>query len=558
MTGEVERTRGQVLVVVALMMIALLGMAAVAMDIGGAYAELRHERSAADSASLAGASDTYRQGSINVGAPEWQNARTHAMQNAVDELVSSYVPGGPLPVCAGQSAPYASDIVNCPLAGTPYYVSISAPALTCTTIGGCDPIRSVQVTVRSPKHGLTFARLFGQAEWNLAVTSVAERNRGTNYAFVTLRPPKPSRASNPLCAPNCDANDDDILLDGTNTRLTVLGDMGTNTNMDLKAGATVVLSDPGSFVQHYDAYKLWSGPPADKQISQPVPDPNYPIPVPPALTDVARNFANAAAAHMTPADCTTEVGKVQANQPLYNVNAAQIATGAIVCLKPGRYGYAVGSGSVYSSVTTMIISPGVYFFDKGFMPGNNVRVIGGYEAGLPGVALVFPTTCNPDCSFAGNAVGLLALNAGDAYPSGSGTPATAAVNWDGSLVQTTGRVPLPMTLIVRNDPVCVVGTVDTTACGSNANQNKQLNLPGGGSIFVFHVQYAPTDNVKITGGSGSNGYLGQIWAWTVQYTGGSNVNLIGAQNPEPGVLRLATPCSPGAPCRNPEAVATIP
>ena len=75
-------------------------------------------------------------------------------------------------------------------------------------------------------------------------------------------------------------------------------------------------------------------------------------------------------------------------------------------------------------------------------------------------------------------------------------------------------------MIVRKDAACVVGTTDTTACGSAANQNKQLSLPGGGSLFVFGVQYAPTDNITITGGSGSDGFLGQIWAWTVQYTGG--------------------------------------
>jgi hypothetical protein len=98
----------------------------------------------------------------------------------------------------------------------------------------------------------------------------------------------------------------------------------------------------------------------------------------------------------------------------------------------------------------------------------------------------------------------------------------------------------------------------TDTCGTYANQNTLLSLPGGGSLFAFGVQYAPTDNIRITGGSGTNGYLGQIWAWTVQYTGGSNINLVGAQNPEPGVLRIATPCSPGASCTNPEATAPIP
>ena len=204
--------------------------------------------------------------------------RAHAMQNLMDELDPGFVAGDPLPTCAGDSPPYDIDIVNCQVAGTEYYISIFAPAPTCVVLGGCDAVRSVQVTVRTPRHGMTFARIFGQAEWNLPITSIAERNRGTNYSFVTLRPPKPRGSGGGACAPLCDINAEDIVLDGNDTILTVLGDMGTNTNMDLKAGATVVLSDPGSFVDRYDAYKLWFGPPPNRQISAPIPDPNYPIP----------------------------------------------------------------------------------------------------------------------------------------------------------------------------------------------------------------------------------------------------------------------------------------
>lgn len=559
-----ERARGQILVMFALVLIVLLGMAALAIDISGAYAEVRHERSAADSAALSGASDTYRQGSSTVGAPEWQNARTRAMLNLMNELDPSFVadtgPGYGLPTCAGQSSPYANDIVNCPVAGTPYYVSISAPALTCKTIGGCDPQRSVQVTVRAPKHGLSFARLFGQAEWNLPVTSVAERNRGTNYSFVTLRPPKPSRANTPLCSPNCDSNDNDIGLDGSGTLLTVLGDMGTNTNMVLTNGATVSLPDPGSVVDRYDAYKAWVGLPPDRQIPQPVQDPNYPIPAPP--TAAAMIYANAAAAHMTAALCKIEVGKVQVSYGSLPVpvNAAGVDAGTIVCLKPGLYNYTPGTGTDYSSVKTIIFSPGVYFFDEGLKPGNNLQLVGGYEAGMPGVALVFQAQCltgsAAGCEFIGNSLDVLTLNAGAAYPSGSGSTATAAVNWDGALVKTTDRVPLPMTLIVRKNPACYVAAIDP--CNVNVSQYRQLTLPGGSTNFVFGVQYAATDNVFITGGSAGDGFLGQIWAWTVKYSGGTHINLIGAQNTEPGVLRIATRCSPGEPCTNPEAFAPIP
>jgi hypothetical protein len=185
-----------------------------------------------------------------------------------------------------------------------------------------------------------------------------------------------------------------------------------------------------------------------------------------------------------------------------------------------------------------------------------MQIIGGYEPSVPGVALVFENRCNPGCEFSGNALDRLVLNAGGAYPSSTGTAPTAAVNWDGSVVQTNGRVPVPMTLIVKKNPACFVALTDP--CDVNPSQWRQLTLPGGSNSFVFFVQYAPTDNVFITGGSGSDGYLGQIWAWTVKYTGGTRITLIGSSNPEPGVLRIATPCSPGASCINPEATVVIP
>lgn len=556
-----SRQRGQVLVLFTLTLIALLGMAALAIDIAGVYVEQRTERVVADSSALAGAQDNWRDGSMVVGPPEWQRARTDAMQNLVDELT----PGAALPDCSvGGSPPYAADVVNCPLSGTPYYVSVYAPAPSCAT-GACDAIRSVQVTVRNPKHGLTFARLFGQSAWNLAITSVAERSLGTNYVFVTLRPPDPSRSNSGACAPNCDNNEKNIFLDGTNTKLTVVnGDMGTNTNMTLTNGATVSVP-AGSFVDRYDAYQNWTAPPPGKQISTPIDDPNYPVPlVPDPALRPDLIYATNAAGQMTAADCATEVANnVPSTYKNANLSATGASSGSVICFKPGEYTdpqHKVGS-QLNASVTAMVFTPGVYFFDGGLQPGNNVEVVGGYQGNSPGVAFVFPRACSPSCSFAGNSADLIALNAGDAYtgnptnPVGAGNAATAAVNWDGTRVETTSKVPLPMTLIVRPDPLCVVALTDSCP---DENQNKQLNLPGSGSLLAFGVQYAPTDNVSISGGSGSNGYLGQIWAWTVQYTGGSNINLAGAGTPKPGVLRLATACSPGAPCTNPEAGAPLP
>jgi hypothetical protein len=543
-----------VLVLFAISIIVLLGFSSLAVDLGGYLAEVRRERAVADASALAGAQDLFTAGSFAVSNTEWTKARTTAMRTAIAQLTRQQtVATAALPTCAGQSAPYTVNVVNCQIAGTRYYVSLAAPATTCAT-APCDPSRSIQLTIRNPRYMVSFGRALGQKDWNAAATSIAELTPGTNYTFVALRPPKPSRANDPRCSPDCDNNENDILLDGTNTRLTVHGDMGTNTNLNLNAGATLVV-DPGSFLYRYDAYKGWTGPPSDKQMSTPITDPGYAYPARPttalhpelvyARTDPPSKYL------LTGASCDAEILKVPA---AYAVPTGGGTAGTVACYRPGDYLDAVSSPP---GVSVVLLTPGVYFFDDGFQPGSNVKAIGGYDVSTSGVSLVFPRDCNPDCKFAGNAAGLIALNAGAAYPSGSGATPSAAVNWDGTVLQTTERNPLPLTLMVERDAGCVVGPTDPTP-PCNAGQNTQLNLPGGGSIFMFGVTFAPTDNVKIAGGSGSNGYLGRVWAWTVQYTGGSNINLTGSVNPEPGVLRIATPCTPGTTCVNPEAFAALP
>jgi hypothetical protein len=407
------------------------------------------------------------------------------------------------------------------------------------------------VTIRDPRHPVSFARLFGQSSFNAAVTSIGELSPGVNWAFVTLRPPKPSRSNSGPCAPSCDDNQTDISLSGSGTSLTVVGgDVGTNTNLILNSGTTVGLT-AGSYIFRFDAYKGWVGDPPDKQMSTPIPDPNYTYPVRPTNTAMIYTRTDPATKYQLDGpSCDAEILKVPAS---YGVptGGGSAARPTVTCLRPGVY-----QSKVSSSTDVMLLTPGVYFFDAGVQPGSNVKFIGGYDPTTSGVALVFPRSCSPDCTFAGNGALLVALNAGAAYPSGTGAQPTAAVNWDGTHVETGGRVSVPISMMVERDSLCVVGPIDPLAC--RENQNNQVNLPGGGGVFIFGIQYAPTDNVKITGGSGSNGYLGRIWAWTVAYSGNSNINLVGATNPEPGVLRLATPCSPGTDCDNSEAFAVIP
>jgi hypothetical protein len=107
-----------------------------------------------------------------------------------------------------------------------------------------------------------------------------------------------------------------------------------------------------------------------------------------------------------------------------------------------------------------------------------------------------------------------------------------------------------MSLLVKKDASCSVPTYpQSEPNGCTDSNNKTLNMAGGGSLDIEGVQYAPTDNVEIHGGSSGTGQVGQIWAWTLFYSGGTQINQQGAGSIGPGVLRLDAACTaPGTPC----------
>lgn len=538
--------RGQTIVLVAILMVFFVGILGLVIDIGGAYASQRFERSVADSSSLSGAQELQTPNRRTPPtAADYEKARELSMRSLVNQLAD---PADPLPACGVGGPPYPADVVNCAVAGTPYYVSISAPALTCAELGGCDPLRSVQVTVRQPDFGLVFARIFNQFRWNVVATSIAELGYSANYTLVTLRPPRPSRANDPRCAPDCDGNDDNITLDGTTTKLVVDGDVGTNTNLKLTNGAEMVVSASYS-VYHYDVYLNWTPPPAEKQLSSPI-DIIYPIP----SRTGGDTFTDADDGQITdPVLCNAERDKVPAS---YGISGFSADDGEIICYQPGIYQDKLDPNP---APDVILLTPGLYFFDEGAKAGPTTRFIGGYEADSPGVALVFPIglpSCN--CSLDVASSPLIALNAGSAHPRiASGSPATAALDYTTPTpqpVQTDGDPPVLMTIIVQRDARCVVGPTEPSNCPST----NQLKLPGGGSIYLTGVQYAASDQSTIVGGSAGNGYIGQFISWTVKYTGGSQITFTRAGDEGPGVLRIATPCSPGTACSTPYAGDPVP
>jgi hypothetical protein len=259
------------------------------------------------------------------------------------------------------------------------------------------------------------------------------------------------------------------------------------------------------------------------------------------------------------AACAAEAAKVDPTR--YTFMATQDPK-QIYCFHPGVYAGSSGSASATIDIGTGqvgLLMPGAYYLQEGLIVGGNGSyLIGGYEPSAPGVALMFDEHVNQNI-FKGNSADSIALNAGTRYPPtySGGAPADAAIDWAGVSVVTSGpsspTPPLVITLLVKKDPSCFVPTsspwVEPSGC--DALKDKTINIAGAGKIILEGVQYAPTDNVEISGGSGSDGRVGQIISWTLKYDGGIAINQQGPGAQGPGILRIDAACSPSVACTYP-------
>jgi hypothetical protein len=529
-THSSTESRGQIIVLAALLMVLLVAMAGLAIDVSAAYMADRWQRSVADASALAGGQDLQIPNSRALpGAAEQNLARLHAMDVLVSELGATSQPstavGSPCLTSGG-----------CPLPGTPYVVSIQTPSPSCVD---CQPQRAIQVSVRQPSFGLTFARIFGQSRWTVTSTSVAGIVQAKEYGVVTLRAPKPRQNGT-------DANQDDLFITGGSVLNVANADVGVNTNMVYSGTNSLLRLDPGFVVDHYDVWQAWTAPPPGNQITSLIPDPGYPVPTRVASTSIYNNINQA---QDTGSGCYGASG-ARAKVPLQYTRrdgtpVRNLPNANVICLKPGVYRFQVINSA---SANVILLEPGTYFLDAGLQ--NSSTLIGGYEGGQPGVALVLQEAKNQSGipgQFTTNSSDLLALNMGDQFKNASGARATAADGPQGP-VQTLGPHPLPMTLIVVPDPSCTVQTPPSAAC--DENHNKTLQLPGSGELYVAGVQYAPSDNVTVTGESQSTGILGQVISWTITFNS-SFLNLEAAVFQTNGVLRLDPACSPAVNLCNP-------
>jgi nitrogen fixation protein FixH len=519
-----QTERGQVLPLFALMLVAIMAMMALAFDVSNAYAARRAFRTAADAASLAGALDLQQTGTRAVGTAEYALARLHAEEALEREFNDT--------VTCVFTPPRRSE---CTFATHPYQASIVTPLPSAASCATCDPDRSVQVSVGNPSFGLTFARALGIGQWRVAVTAVAGLQHATQYTIFALRPP-----SSPAI-PGVRS----LAINGGTPVFVVNGDVGTNANMTYSgfaAGSQLHL-DSGYRMDYFDPFNppLWDGPtPPGHKIAALVPDPAYPVPAKGSTPPVGA---------VDTANCATIAASIYVN-PNYALSFPVVGgapdMSKITCYLPGVYGgrVRVDNGKLG------ILEPGLYFFDRELDVQGSL--IGGYAPASEGVALVFPESSGTVFKnrTAGSLPQVVALNAGSRYKNPGGQEATPARDFSGSLIQTNTTPPKIMTVIVPPDSRCPVVFPFPSSC-SNAveNQNKAIDLSGRTGLYLAGVQYAPSDNITVAGNATTGGYIGQLWAWTIVYTGNSQINQEGSQSSGPGTIRLDAACTaPGTPC----------
>jgi len=141
-TRHPAHERGQIIVLFALSLVAIIGMVGLVLDSGGAFAQRRSQQNAADVAALAAAHDLI----ANQGDADWQaTALSITSQNGYADTVNG--------------ATVQVSCVNCPGPDQPWD----------------DDVDGVQVTVNiTAPHQNNFASIFGMPTWDVSTTATSK------------------------------------------------------------------------------------------------------------------------------------------------------------------------------------------------------------------------------------------------------------------------------------------------------------------------------------------------------------------------------------------------
>ena len=304
---------------------------------------------------------------------------------------------------------------------------------------------------------------------------------------------------------------DGVIGNGTGTVIKVdEGDIGTNTNAELSGGALFELGD-GFSIRYLDdsVGTQWGSTPPGVLNSSEILDPQPPEP----------SFSGA------PVFADQKAGEIPCPA---DVVALDTVPDDVVCYAPGVYQAKKKNDRfevTNQGQTKVYLTSGVYKFEGGM--DVNGELYGGLVPNQPGVTLYIPSDKELDTN-ANNKVTRL------------NTEATPAIDFANRSMENEDG--LLVTIYVPRLESCFSGRTPIE-CKDEDKDEPDIKFAGNSELDIKGVIYAPTKGIRVTGGSGSNAIDGQIVGWTLEWSGGSTLNLNYPDFEQLGVLRLDAACT---------------
>jgi Flp pilus assembly protein TadG len=446
-TEKKSSERGQVLVLFAGGLVALLIVAALAFDVGSMLVERRSEQNAADAAALAGARF------VLTSDP---NARAAAQRIA---KINGYDDADP------------NQVVN-----------IFIPAIH-GTYAGMPGFIEVQIESTRPS---VFGAIIGRANWPVGAYAVATNKQNLNFPFSMA-------ALNPTACASIKVSGGGVVQAYANIQSNSNGAdcaPGAPVGFSRSGGSTVdVIADDATCRSVGQIVDSGSGSMtcAKAQNSFALPDPlrNLPAPTKPGLAPAMTYVGAEPPPSLPPKNCPGRTGADMPNEASPSMCSLGSPSGTYKNLEwilyPGLY----PGGLEVSAGTTAYLMPGIYWIG-----GGGLSVKGG--GSILSVATV--TDATPDVSAATWGGGVLIYNSKlPAAPGGLGGP----INLDG----TGATMKLKPLNVAVTDPNAIYNHI---VIFQDRDVTSPLTLNGSASFTkVEGIIYVPKGQVKLNGNGGT-------------------------------------------------------
>ena len=533
MKRTISRDRGQTLVLFALFLVVLIGSSAVAVDYGTWLKVRRDYQNVSDAAVLAGSAFLTRP----VTTGKQADAR-EAAWNSIEDQLGVTLPLPAVTLAAGDTP------IGFPVQAGGYRMWVSTPPLgAAAAYGGGYPGSNRTLFAWVEKDNPAYlSRIFGFADQSVSAWATA----GTfpnRFAVITLRKNGDPTNGNPT----------DLDVNGGTVLTVIDGDVGGNWGLSVNgSGSAVVMQS--STGDPYGVYltenvptggngwvpsqvRTGGGTPVTVQYHAEVADPAYPAPcvtygvggclVDRAVAGFPPNASTSRSVDTCPYNTATNIDRL----PSGRYNNITVPNGRCLILDPTYLPVAGKQNGIFYITGTLDIN------NSGLVIGDGVTLIFARNADL---------NMNAGASISLNS-GNLANNALAAACRGisgldcrfGGWAARAA--GPGTLGWSLGVAPtyaIPTDPYARGIAAFVCKSVASCDTGGGPSTNI-LQMNSGSGIDYRGLIYAPFDNVKLAG-QPTHDDIGQLVAWTAQFTGGTSINQT-FDGPDNGVPVLLEP-----------------